>query len=117
MFLKLAHTKLDVYQCTKEMVLACYRVTKKFPGSERYALTQQIRRAALSIHLNLAEGCTRKSKAERKRYFEISRGSIIEVDTGLDIATELTYCSEAELQPTGQLIIRAFNMMSAMIEQ
>ncbi len=52
-------------------------------------MVSQIRRAALSVHLNIAEGASGKSEVERKRYFEISRGSIIEIDTALDIAFEL----------------------------
>ncbi len=73
MFLELAHTKLDVFKVSKEFVLFCYKETKKFPFDERFALTQQIRRAALSVHLNIAEGSSRKSLIERKRLFEISR--------------------------------------------
>jgi len=75
MFLQLAHTKLDVYQFSQQLALECYRLTKQFPNEEKFALVQQIRRAAISVHLNLAEGCSRKSLAERKRFFEISRGS------------------------------------------
>ncbi len=52
-------------------------------------MVQQIRREALSAHLNLAEGASRKSINERKRYFEIARGSVIEVDTAIEIAFEL----------------------------
>ena len=52
-------------------------------------MIQQIRRAALSVVLNIAEGCSRKSEAERKRFFEISRGSLIEIDAAFDIANEL----------------------------
>jgi len=47
---------------------------------------QQVRRAALSVHLNIAEGCSRKSKSERRRYFEIARGSVIEIDAAIGIA-------------------------------
>ncbi len=54
-------------------------------------MTQQLRRAALSIQLNIAEGSSRKSAVERRRYYEISRGSVIEIDTILDIAEELEY--------------------------
>jgi four helix bundle protein len=50
------------------------------PSEERFNLVQQIRRAALSVKSNLAEGCSRRSEAERKRYFEVSRGSVIEID-------------------------------------
>ncbi len=74
MFLELAHTKNDVFQTLKKFALQCYRITKDFPTNERFAMVQQIRRAALSTHLDIAEGCSRKSEAERKRYFEIFRG-------------------------------------------
>jgi four helix bundle protein len=65
MFLQLAHTKLEVYKLSQELALECYRITKKFPADERFALVQQIRKAAISVHLNLAEGCSRKSQNER----------------------------------------------------
>jgi len=117
MFLKLAHSNLDIYTCSRELVLSCYRLTKKFPDSEKFALMQQFRRAAVSIHLNIAEGCSRKSLTERKRYYEIARGSTIEIDTILEIAFHLKYCSEVELQPTGNLVIRTFQMLSAMIDK
>ena len=71
MFLQLAHTKLNVYQFSQELALECYKITKNFPADERFAMVQQIRRAAISVHLNLAEGCSRKSQRERNRFFEI----------------------------------------------
>lgn len=68
MFLNLSHTKLEVYKITQALALECYRLIKIFPSDERFALVQQIRRAAISVHLNLAEGCSRKSKKERNRF-------------------------------------------------
>ncbi|HEY6506296.1 MAG TPA: four helix bundle protein [Chitinophagaceae bacterium] len=115
MFLQLAHTKLDVFKFSHDLTLECYRVTKQFPTDEKFALVQQIRRAALSVHLNIAEGCSRKSAAERKRYFEIARGSVIEIDTATGIAHNLSYLSLKELQPLGDLIIRTFKILSGMI--
>jgi len=115
MFLELAHTKLDVFKVTKEFVLLCYRETKNFPGEEKFGMISQIRRAALSVHLNIAEGCSRKSLNERKRFYEIARGSLIEVDTALDIAVNLTYSNSEKLQPSGKLMIRAFQLISKMI--
>jgi four helix bundle protein len=88
MFLQLNHQQLDVYQISRAFVKECYFLTKTFPSEEKFALVQQIRRAALSVHLNIAEGCSRKSIAERKRFFEVSRGSIIEIDAALDIASD-----------------------------
>jgi four helix bundle protein len=91
MFLKLAHTKLDAYQFSQQLVVECYRVTRGFPVDEKFAIVQQIRRAALSVHLNISEGCSRKSKTERSRYFEMARGSVIEIDSAIGIAHKLCY--------------------------
>lgn len=115
MFLELAHTKLDVFQISREFVLSCYRDTKTFPNEEKFALVQQIRRAAISVHLNISEGSSRKSLPERKRYYEISRGSVIEIDTAFDIAIALNYVTKENLQYTGSLLIRTFQMLSKMI--
>lgn len=115
MFLNLAHTKLDVFTAGKNLVLNCYKISKLLPQDERFNMTQQLRRAALSIQLNIAEGSSRKSAIERRRFYEISRGSIIEVDTILDIAEELTYFRKEELTQTGDLIIKTFQIISKMI--
>ena len=92
MFLQLAHTRLGVFKVSQLLALECYKITKQFPSDEKFALTQQIRRAAISIHLNIAEGSSRKSEQERKRYYEIARGSVIEIDTAIGIAHKLNYC-------------------------
>ena len=80
MFLQLAHTKLESFKVSQELAMECYKITKIFPDSEKFAMCQQIRRAALSVHLNIAEGCSRKSKPDRTRFYEIARGSVIEID-------------------------------------
>jgi four helix bundle protein len=115
MFLHLAHTKLDIFEASKSLVLECYQVTKSFPLEEKYALVSQIRRAALSVHLNVAEGCSRKSLQERKRFFEISRGSVIEVDTALDVAVDLAYCTATDLNLLGEKLIKTFKILCGMI--
>jgi four helix bundle protein len=115
MFLELAHTKLDVFKISKEFVLSCYKETKSFASEERFAMIQQVRRAALSVHLNVAEGCSRKSVAERKRFYEIARGSVIEIDTALDIAVNLGYTTKEELTELGVLMVRSFQLTSKMI--
>ncbi len=114
MFLQLAHTKLDVFETSKSFVLECYKATKNFPAEEKFAMTSQIRRAALS-HLNVAEGCSRKSLPERKRFYEVARGSVIEVDTAFDIALSLNYCSNEELTPLGEKLVKTFKILCGMI--
>ena len=115
MFLHLAHTKLDVFKFSQELALECYRITKKFPADERFALVQQIRRAAISVHLNIAEGCSRKSLNERKRYFEISRGSVIEIDSAIGIAFKLEYVILEELKLLGDSIVKSFKLLTGLI--
>jgi four helix bundle protein len=116
MFLNLAHTRLEVYKISQDLALECYRVTKKFPSDERFALVQQIRRAATSVHLNLAEGCSRKSLKERNRYFEMSRGSVIEIDSAIGIGFKLEYVSLEELGALGNSIVNTFKLLSGMIK-
>lgn len=115
MFLQLNHQQLDVYKIARQFVRECYLVTENFPSIEKYALSQQIRRAALSVHLNIAEGCSRKSIVERKRYFEIARGSVVEIDAAFDIAADLNYLSPTDNENLPALMNRCFLMLSKLI--
>ena len=115
MFLQLSHTKLPIYSESRKLALECYRLTKGFPADEKFAMVQQIRRAALSVHLNIAEGSSRKSEAERKRYYEIARGSVIEIDAAIDIAFDLRYCDMEALQLLGESIVSCFKQLSGII--
>lgn len=89
MFLQLNHQKLEVYQVLRRFILECYNLTNNFPTDEHYNLTSKIRRAALSMHLNIAEAVSRRSPWERKMYFEISRDSVIEIDAASVVAFDL----------------------------
>lgn len=79
-------------------------------------MVQQIRRAALSVKLNLAEGCTRKSTVERKRYLVIARGSVVEIEAVLEVAVDLNYFSKESLETIGELLNKCFAMLSKMID-
>ena len=115
MFLKLNHQSLDIYSVSKVFVLECYKLTKQLPQDEKFGMISQIRRAALSVHLNIAEGASRKSETERKRYYEIARGSIIEIDAALDIANDLEYLENYEMKKLGEAMLRCFQMLSKLI--
>jgi len=69
----------------------------------------------LSVHLNIAEGCSRKSATERRRFFEIARGSVIEVDSAIDIALELKYCGIHQLENLEKKIIKTFKQLTALM--
>jgi four helix bundle protein len=115
MFLPLAHTRLDIFTVSKALVKSIYTITRLFPKEEQYGLVQQLRRAAVSVHLNIAEGCSRKSATERNRFFEIARGSVIEIDTAISISVELHILSSDEITATGEYLIRCFQILSKMI--
>jgi len=112
MFLRLNHQQLDVYLVAKRFAQECYRFTKALPVEERFNMVQQIRRAALSIVLNIAEGASRKSEAERKRFYEISRGSLIEIDAAFDVAESLGYFAGFDPKSLSDLANRTFSMLT-----
>ena len=66
MFLRLNHQNLDVFTASRQFVLECYQLTKTLPADEKFGMVTQIRRATLSVHLNIAEVSSRKSEAEEK---------------------------------------------------
>lgn len=111
MFLTLNHQKLDIYNVSKSFVFECYKLTKSLPIEEKFGMISQIRRAALSVHLNTS----RKSEPERKRYYEIARGSVIEIDAALDIAKEIEYLNNLELNKLGEVMIRCFKILTGLI--
>jgi four helix bundle protein len=116
MFIQLKHKSLTVYSSVKELTKEVYKISLLLPADEKFNMIQQIRRAALSVKLNLAEGCSRHSQAERKRYLIISRGSIVEIDAALETATDLNYFKIGELENIGELLNKCFAMLSKMIE-
>lgn len=116
MFLNLNHKSLHVYAAVKELTKEIYAVTTLLPSDEKFNMLQQLRRAALSVKLNLAEGASRKSPAERNRYIEIARGSIVEIDATLETVVDLDYFKMEQLQALGNLLNKCFAMLSNMIK-
>ena len=89
---------LLVWQKAHQFVLSVYASTKQFPKEERYGLTSQLRRAAVSIAANMAEGFRKRGKVEKARYFNISEGSLNECQYYLRLANDLGYCETKELR-------------------
>ena len=114
MFIPLSHQNLDVYKVSHEMLLECYKITKQLPPEERYILISQIRRASLSVKLNIAEGASRKSSVERKRFYEVARSSVVEIDSALEAVIDLKYVDLGSLQNLGSLLNRCFSMLCKM---
>lgn len=90
--------ELRVWQKSFELSVACYHLTRSFPDTERYNLVSQINGAAISIPSNIAEGGSRNSEKEYKRFLEIALGSAYELETQLLIADALHYGSLSDRQ-------------------
>ena len=83
------YRKLDVWQISRAFASHCYRVTSSFPENERFGLTSQIRRAAVSVPANIAEGVGRDSDGDFLRFLRIAHGSLNELETLFVIAADL----------------------------
>jgi four helix bundle protein len=86
-----SHKDLDVWKKSMELVTNIYRLTRDFPHEEQYGLSSQIRRSAISIPSNIAEGAARNSAKEYKQFLYISLGSISEIETQILIAEKLGF--------------------------
>jgi four helix bundle protein len=106
------HERLDVWRKAIDFVVAVYKATESFPQEERFGLTSQIRRAAVSIPANVAEGAARQSSKEFAHFLSNAQGSASELETELLIAHRLGYLAEdvylemrATLDSIGRMIV------------
>lgn len=111
--LELSHKKLQVYQFALQLVKEIYLHTQAYPKEEQFVLVNQLRRAAISVCSNLA---ARNSKVEKKRFYEISRSSLVEVDTQIEISLILEYLKKDEILKLEEYLESIFRMLSKMIE-
>jgi len=115
--LELSHKKLNVWKLSMEFTSDIYEITKNLPQSEKYGLQNQLRRAAVSVPSNIAEGAARKSKNEKNRYYEIARSSLVEIDTQLEITKRLNYINEEKLKTLIEPMNHIFAMLSNIIKK
>jgi four helix bundle protein len=91
--------QLIVWQRAHQFVLGVYRLTDNFPRTEIYGLTSQLRRAAVSIPANIAEGFKKRGRADKVRFLNIAQGSLEECRYYLILAKDLNYSDTSKLQP------------------
>ena len=108
------YRKLVAYQKAKEVVKRTYKLLKKFPAEERYAMCDQLRRASVSITSNIAEGVNRYSVKDKSHFIEMSYGSLMEVSSQMEIAEELGYITSAERLSMDQLIEEVARLLSGL---
>ncbi|MGH2575108.1 MAG: four helix bundle protein [Ignavibacteria bacterium] len=115
--LNLSHKKLDVWKLSRELIKVLYILTESFPKTEIFGITNQIRRAVVSICSNIAEGASRSSKIERKRFYQIASSSLVEVDAQLEIAVDLGFVKIESLKDVDEKINHLFAKISNLINK
>ena len=109
------YRKLVAYQKAKEVVKRTYKLLRKFPAEERYAMCDQLRRASLSITSNIAEGVNRFSEKDKAHFIEIAYGSLMEVSSQFEIAEELEYISSEDRLSMDMLIEEDARLLSGLL--
>ncbi len=107
---------LSVWQKASGLATLIYKITEDFPRSELYGITNQMRRAAVSISSNIAEGFKRNHKGEKSQFYNIAYGSVAELESQLEVARNLNFLSEENYQNITLLITEVSKMMNGLIK-
>lgn len=111
-----SYRDLRVWKASMELVVRVYEETSSFPGSETYGLTAQMRRAAVSVPSNIAEGKGRLTDRDRAHFFSQARGSLLEIETQIMIANRLHYVSDGVAKSLLAQAAETGRMLNALIE-
>ncbi len=109
-----SYKDLNVWQKGIELAKVIYTLTAQFPGEEKFGLVSQMRRAAVSIPSNIAEGQARRITGEFIQFISHAEGSVAELNTQLILATELHFCSNDAAQPASELMEHLRRMLNGL---
>ena len=109
--------RLKVYIVAKTLVKEVYRLMENFPSTERYALSDQLRRAAISVPSNIAEGLGRSTDKDKGHYMQIAYSSLMETLAQLDIACDIGYISNEDFSNIEQIILEETRLLQGMINK
>lgn len=112
-----SHRDLLVWQKSMDLVEAIYRVTLKLPSHEQFGLTSQLRRAAVSVPSNIAEGYGRQSSGSYRQFLSVSRGSLLELETQIELCVRLKYLTEADTVTIMRDITEISKMLTSLISK
>ena len=110
-----SHKKLKAWQEAIDLVTSVYSITEKFPDNEKFGLTNQMKRAAVSIPSNIAEGAARQGTKDAIQFFIISRASLSELDTQLEIVSRLHFVNKDEIEKIQKHIDTIDALLSGLI--
>ena len=108
------YRNLVAYQKAKDIIKRTYKLLKKFPAEERYAMCDQLRRASVSITSNIAEGVNRYSVKDKVHFIEMAFGSLMEVSSQIEIAEELGYITSEDRMSMDELIKEEARLLSGL---
>ena len=108
-------TDLETWKEGHKLVLMIYEITKLFPKDELFGLVSQIRRCAVSVTSNIAEGFSRQSFKEKIQFYFMSRGSVTELQNQLLVARDVGYLEESKFQEIAEQTVRVHKILNALI--
>ena len=109
-------TDLEAWKESQKIVILVYKATKNFPADERFGLTNQIRRASVSIVSNIAEGFGRNSGKDKAQFYAIAKGSLLEVESQLLVAKDLGYLEEKNFSDINACLRFAIKLISGLVK-
>ncbi|MBE2228826.1 MAG: four helix bundle protein [Ignavibacteria bacterium] len=115
--LNLNHKNPDVWKISVELVADIYELTEKFPKTEIFGLSNQLRRASVSITSNIGEGSARPTLPDRKKFYNTARSSLVEIDSQLEVAVRLKFTNYAELTKIDEKMNELFAKLTNLINK
>ena len=109
------HKKLEAWKQSMDLVVDIYKATNDFPHQEIYGITNQVRRAAVSIPSNIAEGAARQTKREFMNFLHVAQGSLSEPDTQMEIATRLGFIDSKRRHSLNEKMVPIDKMITGLI--
>jgi len=110
--LELSHKNMIVWQKSIKLVKEVYKITDRLPNEEKFGLVSQLRRAAVSVTSNISEGEARRSRKEKRRFYEFACSSVVEIDAQIEISLELNFLRPQDIQNLTPLVNECFAMLS-----
>lgn len=109
------YTKLEVWTNSRKLVKEIYEITKEFPKEEMYGIVSQMRRSAISVPSNIAEGCGRYSFKEKCQFFYIAKGSLFELETQLYLSKDVGYIEDSKFSVVMKTILSSKKLLNGSI--
>ena len=116
MMLEKPHKKLEVWQQSILLIQKVYALTNRYPKSEEYGLINQMRRAAVSVPANIAEGAARQTKKEFIHFLHVAQGSLSELDTHIEVSLKLEYIKEDSITGLSPMMNQIDKMLTGLIK-